>query len=155
MREPRARERGQRKDPTQARETNVPRSPIGRWPSADSARPGVAPWFTLPITSANAWSLISGVRVYVRKGARYYALDSGRARPHEPAYNGVSVPASVEPGGERSTRSSEIRFLEWQTLNGDWLYRANRRSPRSWPIAPAVLKSFALSISRFISTSRR
>lgn len=31
--------------------TNVPRFPIGRWPSADSGRPGVAPRFTLPITS--------------------------------------------------------------------------------------------------------
>lgn len=34
--------------------TNVPRFPIGRWPSADSGRPGVARGLRLPITSLQA-----------------------------------------------------------------------------------------------------
>ena len=34
--------------------TNVPRFPIGRWPSADSGRPGVARGLRLPITSPRA-----------------------------------------------------------------------------------------------------
>ena len=67
-------ERGQRKDHTPAccYYTNVSRFPIGRWPLADSGRPGVARGLRLPITSLRAVLLSSICLISCRERATYH-----------------------------------------------------------------------------------
>lgn len=103
------------------RRTYSLRFPIGRWPSADSGRPGVARGLRYRLHHQR--SVLRDKRVCVRTELLLLTRTRYSARTSSLHGSAHTMVVSVRP---RIARSREICFLEWQTLNGDWLYRADR-----------------------------